>query len=407
MVLDNRRIDAPSGVVRAFDARTGALRWAWDPVPPAAAPAPRERSARRGATARGTANAWSDALGRPAARASSTCRPATPRPTTTAASATASTTTRARWSRCAPTPARWPGTSRPCTTTSGTTTCPRSPCSSTCPAPDGPVPALAQATKMGQLFLLDRRTRRAALPGRGAARAAGRRARRDALADAALPDRGRRRSSRHAHARRRLRLHALGPRRAAASRSRRCAPTASSRRRRSRARSSTRAWPAARTGAASRRPAARMLVREHAARRRDDPARAARGVRRAVPATDRRVRLRAAGAARPTRSSACRCSRRSARPATRRRGARSRRGPRDRRDRSGRSRSAPRATWRRSRSGCRARHVVAEPRRPDHDRGRPHLHRRDHRPLPARLRHRDAARSSGAGACRQAATRRR
>jgi quinoprotein glucose dehydrogenase len=31
---DNQRIDAPSGVVRGFDARTGALRWAWDLAPP-------------------------------------------------------------------------------------------------------------------------------------------------------------------------------------------------------------------------------------------------------------------------------------------------------------------------------------------------------------------------------------
>lgn len=31
---DNARVDMPSGVVRAFDARTGALRWSWDPVPP-------------------------------------------------------------------------------------------------------------------------------------------------------------------------------------------------------------------------------------------------------------------------------------------------------------------------------------------------------------------------------------
>ncbi len=34
LVADNLRADAPSGVVRAFDARTGRLRWAWDPVPP-------------------------------------------------------------------------------------------------------------------------------------------------------------------------------------------------------------------------------------------------------------------------------------------------------------------------------------------------------------------------------------
>src|SRR5206468_11564113 len=29
---DGRRAAAPSGVVRAFDARTGTLRWSWDPI---------------------------------------------------------------------------------------------------------------------------------------------------------------------------------------------------------------------------------------------------------------------------------------------------------------------------------------------------------------------------------------
>ena len=53
---DNSRVDMPAGVVRAFDARTGALRWAWDPIPPneaepAADPAKRWRT--------GAANAWS------------------------------------------------------------------------------------------------------------------------------------------------------------------------------------------------------------------------------------------------------------------------------------------------------------------------------------------------------------
>ena len=32
LVHDNRRTDAPGGVVRAFDVRTGKLRWAWDTV---------------------------------------------------------------------------------------------------------------------------------------------------------------------------------------------------------------------------------------------------------------------------------------------------------------------------------------------------------------------------------------
>jgi quinoprotein glucose dehydrogenase len=31
---DNARAEMPGGVVRAFDARTGALRWRWDPIPP-------------------------------------------------------------------------------------------------------------------------------------------------------------------------------------------------------------------------------------------------------------------------------------------------------------------------------------------------------------------------------------
>jgi quinoprotein glucose dehydrogenase len=34
LVVDNARRNVPSGVVRAFDVHTGALRWAWDPVPP-------------------------------------------------------------------------------------------------------------------------------------------------------------------------------------------------------------------------------------------------------------------------------------------------------------------------------------------------------------------------------------
>ncbi len=32
---DNQRVDMPDGVVRAYDVRSGALRWTWDPVPPA------------------------------------------------------------------------------------------------------------------------------------------------------------------------------------------------------------------------------------------------------------------------------------------------------------------------------------------------------------------------------------
>lgn len=44
-IADNNRFDAPSGVVRAFDARSGTLRWSWDPIP--------------SAFQSGAANAWS------------------------------------------------------------------------------------------------------------------------------------------------------------------------------------------------------------------------------------------------------------------------------------------------------------------------------------------------------------
>ena len=58
-VADNNRTNAASGEVRAYDARTGALRWTWDPVPrDSTGPAWRSW---RGAMAHttGAANAWS------------------------------------------------------------------------------------------------------------------------------------------------------------------------------------------------------------------------------------------------------------------------------------------------------------------------------------------------------------
>jgi len=63
---DNQRVDAPSGVVRAYDTRTGALRWAWDPAsrPDAAegAAGPEEQGDQEPSPATpyrlGTANVW-------------------------------------------------------------------------------------------------------------------------------------------------------------------------------------------------------------------------------------------------------------------------------------------------------------------------------------------------------------
>ena len=58
-VADNGRTNAASGEVRAFDARTGALRWSWDPVPRDSSDA--AWGSWRGAMAHstGAANAWS------------------------------------------------------------------------------------------------------------------------------------------------------------------------------------------------------------------------------------------------------------------------------------------------------------------------------------------------------------
>jgi len=54
---DNHRVDMARGVVRAYDARTGALRWRWDPLPPnpAAAVAQGKNTTWRS----GAGNAWS------------------------------------------------------------------------------------------------------------------------------------------------------------------------------------------------------------------------------------------------------------------------------------------------------------------------------------------------------------
>ena len=58
-VADNSRTDAASGEVRAFDARTGALRWTWDPIPQDSADAAWRTWVGPRAHATGAANAWS------------------------------------------------------------------------------------------------------------------------------------------------------------------------------------------------------------------------------------------------------------------------------------------------------------------------------------------------------------
>lgn len=54
LVEDNQTLDSPPGVIRAFDVATGALRWAWDPVPPGW-----DKPLGASRWHRGTPNAWS------------------------------------------------------------------------------------------------------------------------------------------------------------------------------------------------------------------------------------------------------------------------------------------------------------------------------------------------------------
>ncbi|HYL62572.1 MAG TPA: pyrroloquinoline quinone-dependent dehydrogenase [Candidatus Methylomirabilis sp.] len=56
-INDNQRVDMPAGVVRAFDARTGALRWSWDPIPPNTEKGHGGEATKKWRT--GAANAWS------------------------------------------------------------------------------------------------------------------------------------------------------------------------------------------------------------------------------------------------------------------------------------------------------------------------------------------------------------
>jgi quinoprotein glucose dehydrogenase len=56
---DNRRVEVERGIVRAFDARTGRLRWSWDPIPRSADSPVWNSWTPDGARRTGAANAWS------------------------------------------------------------------------------------------------------------------------------------------------------------------------------------------------------------------------------------------------------------------------------------------------------------------------------------------------------------
>jgi quinoprotein glucose dehydrogenase len=58
-ISDNQRVNAPSGTVRAFDVKTGAVRWKWDPIPRDPKDPARSTWAGDSADKTGAANIWS------------------------------------------------------------------------------------------------------------------------------------------------------------------------------------------------------------------------------------------------------------------------------------------------------------------------------------------------------------
>ena len=179
-VMDNFEVDEPSGVVRAYDVLTGKFAWAWDMGRPGVNTEPAEGEQ----YTRGTPNVWTlmsydDALGLiyvPTGNSTPDYFGAHRSRSVREVCELGRRARRRRTARCA-------GRSRPCITTSGTTTCRRSRRWSTCRRPTAAiVPALVQATKRGELFLLDRRTGTPIAEVRGAAGAAGRGAETSGLA---------------------------------------------------------------------------------------------------------------------------------------------------------------------------------------------------------------------------------
>jgi quinoprotein glucose dehydrogenase len=149
-VGDNGRTDAPDGVVRAYDPRTGAERWRWDPIP-------------RRPGAPGAANAWSvmsadperDLVFVPVGSASPDFyggeRTGSNRYANSVVALRASTG-KVVWSFQAVHHDLWDYD------------VPAQPVAFTLRRDGHAVPALAIATKMGHLFILDRRTGRPLVP---------------------------------------------------------------------------------------------------------------------------------------------------------------------------------------------------------------------------------------------------
>jgi quinoprotein glucose dehydrogenase len=153
-VIDGQRRWAPSGVVRGYDAVTGALRFAWDMEQPEITKLPPE-----GKTyTLGTPNMWSTAVGDeslglvylPMANSAgdylSSSRNSEERKYNSSVTALDVETGKPRWVYQFVKNDVWDYDT------------PSQPSLVDFPAPGGNVPALVQATKMGDIFVLDRRT---------------------------------------------------------------------------------------------------------------------------------------------------------------------------------------------------------------------------------------------------------
>ena len=227
---DNRRVDMPRGVVRAYDARSGRLRWSWDPIPrdandPAHAGWDPESAQRTGA-----ANAWAplsldaerDLLFVPTSSPSPDyyggLRPGDNRYANSVVALRASTGARSY------------GASSSSTTTCGTTTRPRSRRLRAYERDGVEHPRRRAGQQDGPPVRAPPRDRRAGLRRRGAAGADVRRAWRARLAHAAGAAGAAARSCRSACAPRTSSASRPGTARPAASASRSCATRACSRR---------------------------------------------------------------------------------------------------------------------------------------------------------------------------------
>ena len=121
---DNRAVTLERGIVRAFDARTGAMRWLWDPIPREPADpafktwADASAAHRCGQRLGSTLGGCGSGLG---LRTHSS-----PARTITVANVLEAIRTLTQSLRYADPAANWSGITRSCTTTSGTMICPPS-----------------------------------------------------------------------------------------------------------------------------------------------------------------------------------------------------------------------------------------------------------------------------------------